>query len=190
MNKMLFIQLFCWVGITAAWAHEPAAIYATLKIEQQQLKVALEVPWTFVEGVQAWAATKNQPADFDMQLSSYLQGNFQLFRKKKRLVANQIALEGGSHQHSATIYLSYQTTALEGLKLSNTLLFNIHARQKNTHLVYFKNGKQGRFITRPEQQEVFLSADNQTTNRSLHTTLFTLFTTFLLIGLVVKSRLF
>ena len=117
--------------ISPALAHSPAETHAVLQIKQGQAQLKIELPWTISEAIQEAYPKEKDQVVFWTLLGRYMGEHVQLSRDGVLIPASDMYQLPGDHSHSATLVLNYPTEDLRGIEVRNTVLFNLHQKQKN-----------------------------------------------------------
>lgn len=142
--------ILCLVFSHQVQAHRPAETHTSLSLEQNQLQVRIELPWSFNRAVkQAYPGITNQtPAQAFLDSSiHYVRSNFAVWHGSVAVQPNRWTLEDGEHGHSAAFTLSYPITSWYGVSIVNTLLTEQHQHQANHHSLHWSADSTLQFTT-------------------------------------------
>ena len=106
--------------------------------------------------------TKNTTDDEAyIYLQKYIHQNFILIQNDISIIATYFQLIPQEHGHSFVCEITYPKTDLLGLKIQNTLLFNLFKNQKNYHKIKPNQDVEYNFTTTINQQAFITIKENQ-----------------------------
>lgn len=162
MSSIKYISLLLGLFFSGVvYGHNPKETYSVIALQDEQLFVRLEAPWSLQRAVKETYPEAKQGISAEASESYAKQYVLKCFRIYKNGVAidpTRIELGKGEHSHSYSINLTYPITDLSDLAISNSLLFDLYPKQKNYHKINFADGKTSSFTTSVKTPRFHLSS--------------------------------
>lgn len=130
MLSLLLLPLF---GLELA-AHNPMETFTNLGVQDGSLSLRLELPWSISDAVKATlpeTKTNLSKTESYALLTNYIGANLVISHSGKVIQPESIQELPQNHGHSMILDFKYPLESLEGVKIKNTLMFNIHPKQRN-----------------------------------------------------------
>lgn len=153
--------IFALAGFWAnqAFAHDPSQTSSILKIEKGQLVIRLELPKSFSRAVILSSnQTRLRKKDFYAYAVKYLQNHLRVTQNGKVIHHTKLEQAKGEHTHSAGLILYYPVSSLKGIKIENSLLFELDPKQRNYHRVMLQDGTSQMFLTNVPKKSFTIAA--------------------------------
>ena len=153
--------IFALAGFWAnqAIAHDPSQTSSILKIEKGQLVIRLELPKSFSRAVMLSSnQTRLRKKDFYEYAVNYLKNHLRVTQHGKVIHHTKLEQAKGEHPHSAGLILYYPVSSLNGVKVENSLLFELDPKQRNYHRVMLKDGTSQMFLTNVPKKSFTIAA--------------------------------
>ncbi|MEL6943947.1 MAG: DUF6702 family protein, partial [Bacteroidota bacterium] len=143
----LFTSISCF-------GHNPVETSSIIEIQERQLQVRLDLPWSLRQAVvERFSNLKdtNDKVLFQALTRQYIEENFLLTKAKQSVKAEKIELLDSGHSHSLVVLLWYDISDYKELEIKNSLLFNLHKKQRNHHAIIRKGDGVLNMITSPSK---------------------------------------
>jgi len=151
LKYILTSFLFYLFGLTNAGAHSPSETHTTFQIQDGQLHLHIELPWSIERAVRAsnpgLAQKIFSKAEFERLVKDYVLSNLIISQFGHALNPSEVKGVASGHSHSLGLQLIFQPESLENLRIENKLMFNVFEKQKNYNRVIFQDGSESLFIT-------------------------------------------
>ncbi len=177
---------------SAVLAHNPSKTYMTMKAQNGQLQVQLELPWSITEAVKKEfpeIGDNTSKEEFMEFVFEYVVRNFKISKNGIEYQIIKSEFLPGDHSHSTTLELSFPLKTIKGTQIINTLMFNLNEKQKNYHTIILQDDTEFSFISTKKYPQFFVTenAINKGKNNSL-LLIFSLMFVLISVSLFWKSK--
>lgn len=139
IKYILFIVLLLIGSLLRA--HSPAETHSTIRLVENKVQVNMELPWSIAELVKE-ADEIELPAmtrrSFEELVLAYVSSRFTLMQDGVVLEQPEMQLQEAEEGHSLRVEFSYASSKVDGLEVSNRILFDHQSRQVNHHRVWWE----------------------------------------------------
>ena len=119
-------------------------------MEQGQLKVQMEIPWSIRNAVlNAFPDCSKDSLQYCLE--QYVVDNFVVSFGDKSIHWTELRLIEAEHSHSQILQFQFPISGNKRIKIQNSLLFNTYVNPKHHHQVIFDESEKTVFVTTPDR---------------------------------------